>query len=612
MANWFQELKGWTKGTTASAESSVAKSTGQWRAQGNAALAKGELEESERCYREALKAAPGEPQALICLAFVLLEDSRPVEAEKCLRDALPSSRRGDGFNHEIHFLLARALRAQSQVDAALTSYDAALAAMPAFSQALEEKARLLDEAGRHVEALEAARRWSESGDSTVAEVLVANQLYLLGQYEQALGTLDLVIAAEPANSQAIAACGHVFIKLGRPEEAVVAFSRALAIAGKSADLLAGLGGALQRAGRSTDAQAALDQALELNPEHSAALCNSVHVLTEQLRLGDAISVANRVIAANPVDADMHWNLGIALLLQGQMEKGWREYEWRWMRGVESPQLPDPRRPRWTGEPLEGRTILLFAEQGFGDSIQFLRYVPQVRALPARVVLRLPPGLLGLAGRVTEGCMVLRDGDPLSEFDVQSSLMSLPGLVGTDRASVLGEVPYLEADTGRVQAWRERLESLAGSRLKVGIAWSGNPSHANDRNRSIPLAMFARLALPQCAFVSLQPQVRESDRAALSAWPDLLDFGPELTDFAETAALMQALDLVITVDTSVAHLAGALARPVWTLLPRCPDWRWMLGRKDSPWYPTMRLYRQESVSDWRAVIVAVRDDLKSRL
>jgi hypothetical protein len=243
----------------------------------------------------------------------------------------------------------------------------------------------------------------------------------------------------------------------------------------------------------------------------------------------------------------------------------------------------------------------------GDSIQFLRYVPLVACRAASVVLQVQPSLVSLVQGLAPDCRVVPTGDPLPPTDLQCPLLSLPHAFGTTLSTIPADVPYLFADSVLVRAWQERLAD-AGEGPRVGITWSGNPSHANDRNRSIPLGSFRDIAAAGCRFVAMQPQVRTSDRAELATWKDVFDAGPLLQSFADTAALLQALDLVIAVDTSVAHIAGALGRPVWILLPFSPDWRWMLDRQDSPWYPSARLYRQGADRDWGPVLARVRADL----
>jgi hypothetical protein len=260
------------------------------------------------------------------------------------------------------------------------------------------------------------------------------------------------------------------------------------------------------------------------------------------------------------------------------------------------------RPLWIGaEPVAGKTVLLHAEQGFGDTLQFCRYASLVAARGATVVLEVPGGLKTVLTSLSGITQIVTEGDSQPPFDLQCPLMSLPLAFGTDLKTIPAVTPYLHADAGRRRAWQARLDGVGlPGRLRVGLAWSGNPKHKNDENRSISLATLAPLYGLDATFVSLQPEVRERDSATL-AQSGILDFRHDLVDFAETAALIDTLDLVISVDTSAVHLAGALGRPLWILLPRVPDWRWMLEREDSPWYPDARLFRQDRPGDWPAVI-----------
>jgi hypothetical protein len=254
-----------------------------------------------------------------------------------------------------------------------------------------------------------------------------------------------------------------------------------------------------------------------------------------------------------------------------------------------------------GDPVAGKTVLLHAEQGYGDTLQFCRYAPLVAALGATVVLEVPLALKPLLGSLRGVSLLVAKGGVTPAFDLHCPLMSLPLAFATRLDTIPADVPYLQADPVRRQAWRQRLDEVsAPGRCRVGLAWSGNPRHNNDENRSIRLEQLAPLYGLDATFVSLQPLVRERDKACL-AQSGIVNPGAELTDFADTAALMDALDLVICVDTSVAHLAGALGRPLWVLLPRVPDWRWLLDRDDSPWYPTARLFRQDKPGDWPATI-----------
>jgi hypothetical protein len=339
----------------------------------------------------------------------------------------------------------------------------------------------------------------------------------------------------------------------------------------------------------------------------AVLANLAAALRELERPQEVLRLTAEAAKRHPQHAELQLNRAIAQLTLGDLPAGWEGFEWRW-HAWSGKAAPWERWPRWRGEPLPQGSVLLVGEQGLGDSIQLLRYLPLVAARVREVILVLQPPLVALAQGLAPNCRVLALDGPVPNADCQCPLMSLPHVFGTTLASLPADVPYLHAEAQRVQTWRARLP--ANDRPRAGIVWSGNPSHGNDRNRSIPLQIFQGIDPGNVQFVALQPQVRESDRAALAAWTGLFDAGPQLRDFGETAALLEALDLVVTVDTSVAHLAGALGRPVWMLLPFAPDWRWMLERADTPWYPTMRLYRQRKPGDWSQIVAQVQRDLQS--
>jgi hypothetical protein len=357
------------------------------------------------------------------------------------------------------------------------------------------------------------------------------------------------------------------------------------------------------------------------------------------RLEEAVATFRNAVALAPQNGVIHYNYALALLLSGQLEQGFIEHEWRWQvpqLGLTKRQFPQP---RWEGEDPSGKRLLLYCEQGFGDSIQFLRYVPLLRARGAEVIVQLPGELMRLAqslrteARSAEAVIpnvLVRDlgigdasrstaqhdgfstplrfvtfGDPLPDFDCHASLISLPRLMKTTVERIPANVPYLRADRALAEVWRERVETTSAGKLKVGFAWAGRREHWNDRNRSLPddaLKQLLAQDLP-VAFFSVQKQPH------LPLPVNMIDWTAELNDFADTAALIENLDLIISVDTSVAHLAGAMGKRVWLLLPFAPDWRWLRNRDDSPWYPTMRLFRQARSGDWRGCIETIARELR---
>ncbi|WP_448191864.1 tetratricopeptide repeat protein [Azospirillum sp. sgz301742] len=421
-----------------------------------------------------------------------------------------------------------------------------------------------------------------------------------GRLPEAAAAARAAIELAPDLPEARLNLGNALSGLERHGEAVASLKRAAALRPEDATAHCGLGYALEQMDRLPEAEAASRRAADLNPGLGEAWTNLGRVLNGQGRTAEALAAYAAAVRARPDNPKDHWNLALALLLNGHLAEGFAEYEWRWRYDG----FPSPRRsfaqPAWAGEPLAGKTILLHAEQGLGDAIQFARYVPEVARLGARVVLEAHAPLRRLLGGLDGVTVLATLGGPLPEFDVHCPLLSLPRLVGT----IPTDTPYLGAEAGAVAEWRARL----GDGLKVGLVWAGNPGHANDRNRSLPLGGLAPLLRTSgVRFFSLQKDPRPGDRDILADL-GVIDLGPDLDDFADTAAALTALDLLVTVDTSVAHLAGALGRPVWLLLPFLPDWRWMMDRSDSPWYPTMRLFRQSRRGDWAPVVERVAEAL----
>jgi tetratricopeptide (TPR) repeat protein len=429
----------------------------------------------------------------------------------------------------------------------------------------------------------------------------------LGRPEEALACYERALALNPDHADALNNRGNALQALKRPAEALASYEQALRLKPAQADTLANCGNALLDLDRPGDALACYDQALALNPGHADALINRGNALQGLTRHGEALDSYARALALRPDYAEAHWNEGLSRLVLGDFERGWAKYEWRWKKKTTVSPLRDFAQPLWLGrESLQGKTVLLHAEQGHGDTIQFCRYARHVAARGAAVLLEVQAGLKPLLAGLEGVGRVLAKGEALPDFDCHCPLLSLPLAFGTRLETIPADIPYLSADPARAALWQARLGPK--TRPRVGLAWSGNSAHVNDRNRSVPLAEFARRLGGQAQWVSLQKQVREGDWEALQARRDIAHYGEALGDFADTAALLVNLDLVIAVDTAVAHLAGALGKPVWLLLPFNPDWRWLLGREDSPWYPSLRLFRQSAPGDWDGVLARVADAL----
>jgi Tfp pilus assembly protein PilF len=393
--------------------------------------------------------------------------------------------------------------------------------------------------------------------------------------------------------------GIVLTTLGRLDEAVTTFHQALRIKPDYPEALNNLGKALQEQGRLEKAEETYRQALRLKSGYVNGHNNLGFVLKEQGRLDEALAGIAQALRLQPDSAEAHVNRAETWLLQGNFAQGWPEYEWRWRWREFKPR--SFRQPRWDGAPLAGRTILLHAEQGVGDTLQFIRYAPLVRSRGGTVLVEAPAGLVPLLARCAGVDRVAAIGSGLPDFAVHAPLLSLPAVFGTTLASVPAEIPYLSADAQLVELWRNELAAVGG--LRVGIVWQGRPSHKRDRHRSVPLTYFEPLArVSGVHLVSLQVGPGTEQVPTVASRFPLFDLGSRFdpASFMDAAAAVMSLDLVITVDTSMAHLAGALGVPVWVALPFAPDFRWLLHREDSPWYPSMRLFRQTAPGAWMEV------------
>ena len=349
------------------------------------------------------------------------------------------------------------------------------------------------------------------------------------------------------------------------------------------------------------------RALSINPEYAKAHSNLGVAYSDLGDLDKSIASYRRALEISPGFPEAHWNYAQVLLLKGRFEQGWIEYEWRW-KWKDFPSLKrNFAQPLWDGSNLNGRTILLHCEQGLGDSIQFIRYAPMVARLGGRVVVECPPQLKRLFQGVSGIDRLAGHHGELPTFDVQAPLLSLPHIFKTDLETIPNTVPYLSPPS-------EPLINLErGDGVRVGMVWAGKPTHIGDIKRSVDLGHFTTIAnMEGCIFYSLQVGERRQDIGQHDLNESLIDLGEDLADFAVTASAIEQLDLVISIDTAVAHLAGALGKPVWTLLPHMPDWRWMLDREDTPWYPTMRLFRQKKAGDWEGVFRDVEIGLRERV
>ena len=426
----------------------------------------------------------------------------------------------------------------------------------------------------------------------------ANALVAADQTEAAMAAFEQALAIDPAHAGAYQNAGNLLRRLHRPEAAADFYRRALRLTPADAAVRYNLGVVLLDLDRTAEALTWFEQAATAAIPYPAAFASAGEALLRLGRPEPALAWFAGALRHDPVSQPAHFGHGVALLTLGAWRQGWAEFEWRLADPRIAIALPETGVPAWTGiQPVAGRTLLLRAEQGNGDSIQFVRYAPLLRARGARVVLQVQSGLVALFADLAD--QAIAQTTPPPACDLHCSLMSLPHAFATELSTVPTD-PYLAPDPSRLAAWRSRLGDLPGPR--IGLAWSGNPGHMLDHQRSIPAALLTPLlAAPNAGFHLLQPDIKPADHPVPAT---IATHFADLHDFADTAALIALMDLVITVDTSVAHLAGALGRPVWIMLPFAADFRWLRDRADSPWYPSARLFRQTSPGDWAPVIAEI--------
>ncbi len=461
------------------------------------------------------------------------------------------------------------------------------------------------QAGRLIEAEGCYRQLLETDPANADALhylgLIAHQV---GRNELAIELFDQVLASRPGYAEAWSNRGLALHDLGRYPEAIASYDNALSARPAFAEASFNRGNALQLMGRLPEALASYDAALTIQPAYWEVLGNRGNVLQKLNRYEEACASYENALALEPSFADAHWNLGLCRLTCGDFANGWPEIEWRWKMREFHAHRRDFSQPLWIGgRPIAGKTVLLHAEQGLGDTLQFCRYAPMVAALGATVLLEVQGALRPLLGELGGVSRLLAQGEALPAFDLHCPLLSLPLAFGTTVAGIPAQIPYVHADAALVAQWRARLGEKRG--LRIGIAWSATRATAYGLARSIPLVEFVKIIPLGAQCVSLQKDLDDEERAVIEARTDILHFG---TGFADTAALVESMDLVVSVDTSIAHLAGAMGKAVWIMMPRAGDWRWMRDREDSPWYPSARLYRQPAAGDWDRVVKRVGEDL----
>jgi Tfp pilus assembly protein PilF len=449
-----------------------------------------------------------------------------------------------------------------------------------------------------------------AADPGVAQAwfLLGSAVHLQGKIAEAVAAYERVLGLEPNHAEALNNLGFALHSQGKIDRALACLERGVQLKPDYADAHSNLGNVLQEMGRLDDAIASYRRALALKPDYADAFNNLANTLRAQGHMTEAIEQYSRALELKPDHPVIHMSRAMAWLQAGDFERGWPEYEWRRKTGEIA--IPAFRQPAWDGTPLDGRTILLYADFGLGDSIQFIRYASLVADRGGDVVVACPEPLARLFASCRGVGRVVVEGAPLPDFDVYALIKSLPGIFETRLETIPANVPYFSLDPVLIDKWRRELSSLDG--FKVGIAWQGNPSYMRDRQRSFPLELLEPLAgVAGVRLVSFQRGFGSEQIAGVIDRFSVTDLGDRLGDFLDTGAAVQQLDLVIAADTSLAHLAGSLGVPVWLALHFSPDWRWLLDRDSSPWYPTMRLFRQKRWGEWDEVFARMAHELANR-
>jgi tetratricopeptide (TPR) repeat protein len=615
---------------------------------GNAFLQLGQLEPALANFGQAVRLAPKDAKAHNSLGVALERANRSEEALHCFRQAAAFDPANAEAHHNAGLLLAaqgrhadalasieRALALQPQQAAAhtnrgtqllalerpaeaLASFDQALALQPNAIIPHHNRGLALMSLDRHAEALASFDcALVLAPDHAPSHLWRAKALIGLDRPDEALLSLDRTVQLAPPEFESHFQRGVALAKLERYEESVACFGQAIALDRNSPEALNNRGAVLVRLFRPVEALEDFVKAIEERPNYADAYINAGNTQKGMGRHLEALKNFDRALALKPEDATATWSKAVLKLALGAYRDGWPLYEARF-------RLPHARalqrrfdEPRWTGaEPLEGKTLFVYAEQGLGDTLQFCRYISLLEARGANVVFEVQPQLKKLLQSLDTRAAIVGRGDPLPPFDLHTPLLSLPLAFHTEADSIPGGVPYLKVDPGAVHSWGERVAALPG--FRVGLNWHGNPEaekHSALQARSFPLSAAGPLAqMAGVSLVSLQKgpgadQLAQVEfGAALAQLTDPARMGPdEIAD--ETAAILMGLDLLITADTALAHLAGALGVAVWVVLQAVPDWRWLTDRNDSPWYPTMRLFRQRTPGDWSEVLGRVAENLR---
>ena len=553
----------------------------------------GQLEQAKRKYQEILDTNPQHADSSHLLGLVEYQYGNYVKAIEHIQQAVLISPEQPVFLNN----LGNVLKEMGELDRSVQAYQQALEVAPDDAEihnnlgvTLKEMGELDRSVQAYQQALEINPQYAEAHNN------LGNVLKEMDRLDESIHAYQQALKINPQYAEVYNNMGNVLKEMDRLDESLHAYQQALKINPQFVEGYYNIGVFFQEQRKVKESAQAYQKAIQIQPDYVEAHINLGVVLREQVRLKESIQAHQKAIQIQPDYEEAHINLAITFLLQGQLTAGWREFEWRRSR------KRDFKRPLWDGTPLNGKSILIYAEQGFGDTIQFVRYIDLLPDANTIIIVVCQPELKTLFKSINRIDTLVTKGEDIPDSDVHVPLLSLPYMFNTTLDTIPARIPYLylnsEADSV--------LHLDDSHDLKIGIVWAGRPTHANDNNRSIDLKWFkCLLDIRNCEFFSLQVGERREDIKQHGCHHTIKDLGEQFTDFHHTASAILQLDLVISVDTAVAHLAGALGKAIWTLLPFVPDWRWMLDRSDSPWYPSMTLFRQKEIGDWSPVFEQLR-------
>ena len=568
----------------------------------------GRLKQAEELYHQILQIDPGNTDALHLSGVIAHQEGKHGAAVDLIQKAILNTPGRALFHNNLGLVFDALWKPEDAIDA----FQNALQLKPDFAEVYNNLGNVLRDTGQIEEALKKfnqALRIDPDLPGTYNNL--GNAMRDRGEINAAINNFNKALQLKPDYAEAYYNLGNTLRDSGEIDAAIEKFNKALQLKPDYAEAFNNLGNTLRDQGQIDAALKKFNEALRIMPDYAEAYINLGNALRDQGLIKEALKKFEQAILLRPDYSEAHCNRSLALLLNGNYLEGWKEYEWRLQKAGWKTTYPQYyEKPRWDGSPFIDKRLFIYDEQGLGDTLQFIRYLPMVKERGGTIIFETIKPLLGLLQDfpgIDELVEQSPDGKPGAEFDLYAPILSLPGIFETMIETIPAEVPYIHADSGKVGYWGSRFK---GSGFRAGIVWEGRVQTYEQRKRSCALESFALLAgIPGVQLIGLQKGEGSAQIKGMAKGIVVTNLGEEFVDFTDTAGVIENLDLVISIDTAVAHLAGAMGKPVWVLLPFTPDWRWFLDREDSPWYPTMRLFRQKNPGSWDAVLQHVEEELR---